>query len=132
MTFDHTLRREEALDLVSQLRNTIVLLRNNNDVALVRVALWRVVTASNTHPHPVWSLRTETKALQTKPDARLARAMLIGLLVAFLVIARWCGTGVKKREKKTSVSIERANCASLDASSVDIPSYGSDKCSSPT
>lgn len=34
-------------------------------MALVRVALWRVATTANTYPHPVWSLRTKAKALQT-------------------------------------------------------------------
>ena len=132
MALDHALRREESLDLFPQLCNTIVLLDGGDDVALVRVTSWRVATALGTYPHPVRSLRTETKALQTKPDARLARAVLVGLLVAFLGAARRWHTGVKKREKNTSVSIEPSNCASLDASRVDIPSYGSDRCSSPT
>lgn len=101
-------------------------------MALVRMASWRVATALGTHPHPVWPLGTETEALETKPDAGLARAVLVGLLVAFLNVAGRCGTGVKKREKKRSVSIELSKCASVDASRVDIPSCGSDRCSSPT
>lgn len=37
-----------------------------------------------TYPHPIWTLCTETEALQTETNASLASTGLIGLLVAFL------------------------------------------------
>lgn len=75
MPFDHALRRQEGLDLLSQLGDAVVL------------------------PHPIRPLRSKPETLQTKADAGLAGAMLVRLLVALLsansagVAARLCSDG---------------------------------------
>lgn len=79
MAFDHTLRSEEALDLVSELDNILIL-------------LWDMsVRGSNpapphgkAHPQPIGALGTEAQALETKTNTSRTETLIIRLFVAFL------------------------------------------------
>ena len=79
VALDHALRSEEGLDLLAQLRNAVVLLQIPHDEQRSNTE-----PPIYTYPHPIWPLGAESETLKAETDARLAGALLVRLLVAFL------------------------------------------------
>ena len=79
MALDHALGSEKGLDLLAQLRNAVVLLQIPHDEQRSNTE-----PPIYTYPHPIWPLGAESETLKAETDARLAGALLVRLLVAFL------------------------------------------------
>ena len=77
MPLDHSLGREERLDLFTQNGNAFRLLD-------IEIRIGKEKDASWTDPHPFGTFSTKTKALKTKTNAGLAAPLCVRLLVTFL------------------------------------------------